>query len=240
VKKSYVSSAQFKLNRGMLEKVAGEDIGWDIFKEEVDKGVERDHRSVSVRLMNVFTLIHLVNYHLVPVEDESGNPKTYTRGPKTGEFMMSRELCVGAGCSYCEQQDEMVFGKRLHWSLGQGHLEQLGGFARTIASNCASCGGEETIADPDAPKPTCSQCGEATPLSIFDCDISVKREGKGTKSAIQVARFKQTELSEELTDMAKPFDFKEIFAPDPVEIQAKLLRVRVQPEARGAHARDYA
>lgn len=228
-------------DRGMLEKVDGEDLGWDIFEQEVNAGVERDHRSVSVRVMNAFTFLHLANYHLVVVEDEQGNPKTYTKGKKAGEFVMERRACEGTGCEMCKQQLEVVYGKRLHWSVGQGHLEQIGGFAKTIGSNCANCGGEETIEDPNAENLVCSGCDKPTPIDIFDCNISVKREGEGSKSAIHMTRWKPVKLEkEDLIEMAKPWNFKDVFAPDPVEVQAKLLRLRNAPaQARAKQARDY-
>lgn len=248
--RSYVSSAKFAINeRGMLERIDGEDLGWDIFEQEIKNGVERDHRSVSVRVMNAFTVLHLANYHLVVVEDEHGNPKTYTKGKKAGEFVMNRVACTGNKCELCDQKAEIVYGKRLHWSVGQGHLEQIGGFAKTISSNCANCfgnrdlpdDGENTIADPNADPLVCATCDSPAPIDIFDCNISVKREGEGSKSALHMTRWKKVDLDrDDLKEMAKPWNFVDVFAPDPVEVQAKLLRLRMPPaQARSKQARDY-
>lgn len=238
-KRSYVSPAKFQFKNGMLDKVDGEDLGWDIFQEEIKAGVERDHRSVSVRLMNAFTLVHLADYHLVVAEDENGNPRTYSKGPKTGEFIYDRLACEGDGCPMCERGEEKIFAKKLHWSVGQGHLEQLGGIARSVGNDCASCGGQGTIDDPDKENPKCEECKNPVPRSIFDCDLNIKREGKGAQSTIQVPRWKARDLSEDLQKLAKPFDFKAVFAPDPVEVQAKILRVKIAGAARERHVQDY-
>jgi hypothetical protein len=51
-------------------------------------------------------------------------------------------------------------------------------------------------------------------------------------------------LTDELQEMAKPWNFSEIFAPDPLNIQADILKCR-NPYATGGaeagkeHAREY-
>jgi len=87
----------------------------------------------------------------------------------------------------------------------------------------------------------CNNCQDPEPLSIFDCDLEIKRQGEGTNSTIQIPRWTPTELSKELKEMAKPYDFPAIFGGDPLDIQAKLLKIK-NPYTDGdasRHAEDY-
>jgi len=88
----------------------------------------------------------------------------------------------------------------------------------------------------------CGECQDPVRLTLFDVDIEVKRQGKGTDSTVIVPRWTPTELSEDLQKMAKPWPFNRIFSGDPLEIQAKLLRIRAPGGSGGEadeHAGDY-
>lgn len=270
-KKGFVSSATYGDDNGALVKTGGNCLGWDCYQKEIEEGIDREHRSVSLRRMHVFTLIHLANYHLVEVLDDEGNVRKYEHGKRAGETIYDRELCEGSKCPHCKAGAKKVFGKRLHWSLGQGHLSQLAGVIESIEQDCTNCGGRGTISIPkwacekcgktvlradkfdldneedrkrlaekkrtptqckhcgetSIPLPVreCEKCDDPTPLSIFDCDIEVKREGEGSKSTIQVPRWTAKELSDELKEMAEPWQFDKIFFPDPFAIQMTTLRI---------------
>jgi hypothetical protein len=87
----------------------------------------------------------------------------------------------------------------------------------------------------------CDGCQDPTPLSIFDCDLEIKREGENTDSTIMVPRWTPTELSDDLKEMAKPWPFKKVFSPDPFDWQAKVLKIRNPYGSEGQDkARDYA
>jgi hypothetical protein len=72
----------------------------------------------------------------------------------------------------------------------------------------------------------CDNCKDPSPLSIFDCELEIKRQGEGTNSTIQIPRWTRAEIPEDLKELCKPFTFKRIFAPDPFEIQAKILKIK--------------
>lgn len=87
----------------------------------------------------------------------------------------------------------------------------------------------------------CNKCQDPTPVSIYDCNIEVKRTGEKTQSAIQVPRWERVELTDELKEMAKPWPFRKIFEADPFSIQAKVLKIRnpYADEEADKHAENY-
>ena len=269
--RNFVGSGKYEMRNGRVELVDGECLGWDEFMQEIKEGKDREHRSISMRVMHAFTIVHLEYYHLVPQVDEHGNPIVYAGGKREGEPIIKKELCIGRKCPLCADKVERVYGKKAHWSLGIGHLAELCGVEDEIGKDCTNCGGSKTIEtitwdcekcgeilvraedfnvrvkeeSEQLQKLTggplkCNKCGhtgtlltqyectgckDPSPLSIFDCDIEIKRQGEGTKSSIQIPRWTHTELSDELKEMATPYNFSEIFFPDPMDIQAKLLKV---------------
>lgn len=269
-RKSFVSSGKWEMVDGNATKVSGDCLGYDEWQAEIEEGVKKQDRSVSMRIMHAYTLLHLEWYHEAPVYDDRGKPKKYERGAKQGQVIMERVLCDGKKCEYCRDNVKKVFGKRMHWSMGAGHLITLAGIIKEINKDCVNCDGDGTIENisydcskcgkiaidldkydlrekedreevdhivstPYACKcgntdylvgqQECSGCQDPTPLSIFDSDIEISSVGEDTQSTILVPRWTHTELSKELQEMAKPFDFPQIFAGDPLDQQAKMLRV---------------
>lgn len=272
--KSFISSAEWAMVNGRPEKIGGNCLGWDEFEKETKEGVERNHRTVSLRLMHAFNGIHLDWYHMVPVERD-GKPVYYENGKLKGQQILNREPCTGRKCDYCAAKLPKVFGKKVHWSMGFGHLQNLAGAIDEIEKDCASCNGVGTIEKITC---DCEECGapvitvadfnmadekqsneyyqitgspfkckcghtgwlltqlecnnsekvcqDPKPRSIFDCDIDVKRQGENASSTVQIVRWTPTILSQELIEMAKPYNFAEIFAPDPLDIQAEILGIK--------------
>lgn len=266
---SFVCSKEHKYINGDLVAVGGECLGCD----EIDNGAE----DVSKRLLHALNGIHLVYFHEVPVTDKQGRPKLYERGKRKGEQIMDSVECEGRGCQYCRDGLDKTFGKRVHFSIGKGHMDILGGIVVEIEKDCARCGGkleevafecakcaevlidlahtslkEDEIARKTALPMECGECGtkdtpilqrecsdcdDPVPLSIFDCDIEIKREGERTATTIQIPRWTQTELSEDLEKLARPWEFSKLFAPATLEEQAKILKVE-NPYGK-SKARDY-
>jgi hypothetical protein len=78
-------------------------------------------------------------------------------------------------------------------------------------------------------------------MSIFDVDVEVKRSGSGAQTQVIFGRTYVTDLSEELAAKAKPFQFKNVFAPDPFDIQARTLKIK-NPHGKGdssEHTEEY-
>jgi hypothetical protein len=288
--RNFISSAEWKIDEdGKLIKVGGNCLGQDALDAEIAEGTDREHRSISRRLMHVFNGIHLAWYHLVPVERGDGQPAIYENGKHKGEQILQKVPCDGRKCDMCQEKLPKTFGKKIHWSLGFNHLVNLSGFIDEIERDCAECNGKGTIdkvtydcsgcgtpivvcADFDlkderqaneysrligrpfickcgrndvpVAQLECSGCRDPKPLDIFGCDIELKRQGEGTASTVQVVRWVPTVLTDELQEMAKPWNFSEIFAPDPLNIQADILKCR-NPYATGGaeagkeHAREY-
>lgn len=283
--RGFVSSKKWKIDEeGKIVAVGGDCIGYDEWKKEMDE--DRENRSVSLRLLHAFNVLHLAWYHLVPVLDDKGNPKLYQKGERKGQPIYDRLECEGRRCPHCKEGHEKVFGKKVHWSMGSGHLQNLAGIIEEVEKDCANCGtsgsltpltyecskcGEvfvdmertemsdeevyefsaqvvkcDNCGNEDYPLKQfdCSNCQDPKPTSIFDVDLDIKRTGEGTQSTVQVARTYNTELSEDLIKLAgEPFNFKDVFAPDPFEIQAKSLKVR-NPYGKGdskpsEHTEDY-
>jgi hypothetical protein len=78
----------------------------------------------------------------------------------------------------------------------------------------------------------CSHCQDPMPLSIFDCELEIKRQGEGTNSSIQIPRRKKIDVETyvdripNLEKLLVPFNFNQVFAPDTFEAQAKILGIR--------------
>ena len=285
--KSFVTSAEWTLVGGRPERTGGECLGWDEFDRESAEGIEQAHRSVTRRLMHAFNGIHLDWYHDVPVERD-GKPLLYENGPHKGEQITNKEACSGRKCEYCAAKMPKSFGKKIHWSVGMGHLDNLVGAIDEIEKDCANCGGIGTIETVSCDcegcgKPvvskadfnmtnkeqaaeyykitgapfkckcghtgwlltqldcnnTAKRCQDPKPQSLFDCDIEVKRQGDGASSTVQVVRWTPTILSEELLAMAKPYDFSEIFSPDPLKVQAEILGIKMHSQEERPQAREY-
>lgn len=279
-KKSFCSTKKWGINsEGDLVAAGGDCLGYDEWKREIDEGVPRDKRTVSLRLLHAFNGIHLAWYHLVPVFDDNGKPVLYQKGDRKGEQVHRKEECEGRRCGMCKDKLEKVFGKKVHWSLGGGHLGDLAGVISEIEKDCLSCGGQGSLEiisyecskcghgfidmentdmadeqifhasgqiqkcsecgtkDYMLEQPECSECQDPMKTSIFDVDLEIKRQGEGTNSTIQVPRWTTTELPEELQEMAKPWPFNRIFAGDPLDIQAKLLKVS-NPYGKGGSSKD--
>jgi hypothetical protein len=166
--KSFVSSAKWEMVNGELNKVSGNCLGYDEWRREIDEGIERNHRTVSMRLMHAFNGIHLDFYHTVPALDAEGRALVYAHGNKKGEQILRQEQCDGRKCEYCKEKIPKTFGKKVHWSIGLGHLQQLGGIIDDIAKDCAGCGGSGTV---ETLSHDCEQCGKIV-VDTSDFDLT--------------------------------------------------------------------
>jgi len=285
-RRGFVSSAKWALQDGNVVKVSGDCLGYDEWQREIEKGTDRNDRSVSMRVMHVFTILHLDWFHEVPATDGAGRDKVYKKGKNEGKTIMDHIQCTGRRCEWCSGKYPKVFGKRSHWSMGVGHLTTLEGYVKEIGRDCQSCGGEGTVTevshdcsgcgkivinlDDIDPKNEndmravsdalsgpykckcgtedllvtqleCSECQDPVSVSIFDCDLEIKSVGENTQSTVLIPRWTQTELSKDLAEIAKPFDFAAIFEGDPLDIQAEYLRVSnpYKGAAADKHSRGY-
>jgi hypothetical protein len=271
VDKSLICSKRYKYVNDELTTVEGKCLACDLRDEERAK-------NIGWRIMHVFNAIHLVWYHKVPLIDRTtGKVRVYTRGSRKGEPMTDLVQCEGRRCKMCADHVEKVFGRKVHWSMGNSHLEQLGGFIKELRRNC-TCGGLLTDISYDCPncgvmwydiqeadpleadavgarkftckscgttdfplkRVECSKCQDPEPISVFDCNLEIKRTGDNTASAIQIPRYEVAKLPTELLELSKPWPFEKIFAGDPFDMQAKILGVR-NPYADdvSSHVEDY-
>lgn len=286
-KRDFVSSKEWKMINGELSAVGGKCLGYDEWMREINDNIPREKRCITMRLMHVVNIIQLDWFHLVPVfDDKTGQPVLYKGGDYQGQQVHRKEQCEGRRCKMCRDGLEKVFGKKGHWSMGAGHLGDVGGFMveiekecnycddgmlETVAYECEECGhpvidmettdlSDAKIRQITSQKCKCPKCGYEDYLidqfdcdkcqdpvrkTIYDVDIEVKRNGQGTKSTVQIPRWTTTELTDDLLSMATPYKFNEIFNGDPLNIQAKLLKVdNTYDENAGSsspreHARDY-
>jgi len=270
--RGFICSKEYKIVEGELTTVGGKCLGC----EERDRGAE----DVSWRMLHAFNGIHLEYYHLEPVVDDNGKAVCYEKGRRQGEQILRKVECEGRRCKMCKEGLEKVFGKKVHWSIGSGHLNDLAGFVTEIEKDC-DCGGrlEEVLYEcSDCAEPLidlnktdltdkeinrlvahkqeckcghvdfllrqveCDKCQDPTSLSIFDCDLEIKRQGEGTNSTVQIPRWIPTELDEALVEMAKPWPMKKIFSADDFKWQAKVLKIRNpygdDAEGKGGKGKD--
>lgn len=274
--KSFICSKQYQIIDGALSTVGGKCLGC----QERDSGSE----DISWSLRHAFNGLHLDWYHLEPVTDDKGNALRYKTGDRKGEQIMRKIPCEGRRCVHCKDGLEKVFGKKIHWSVGSGHLNDLAGFVSEIEKDCSSCGRgrleevsyecpncgfmfidmnstdmeDKAIASYVAHKRTCPECEtidypmrqfecdacqDPASTSIFDCTLEIKRQGEGTNSTVQIPRWHLEDLPEDLDEhiSLKPYDFKRVFAPDPFDVQAKILKIRnpYSDEDAESHVKDY-
>lgn len=274
-RKSLICSKQHKKIDGVVTAVGGNCLCCDEIDDEAG--------DINWRVLHVFNGIHLAHYHLEPVTDKNGKPMVRPSRDGKQEPIYQKVECEGRRCNYCKKKLKRVFGKKIHWSIGSGHLGDLSGVVEEIEKDCSNCGGEgtieavthecrdcgEVIIDLDTTdlnkeeirkitcrpytcpecktrgllleQSECSGCDDPEPLSIFDCDIEIKRTGEGTQSSIQIPRWNATELTKEMLDeFGKPYPFEEIFKGDPFKIQAKILKVKNKYEDdTDKHTKDY-
>ena len=273
----YVEHFATRANRGFICSrtwaIEGSDLVSTGGKCLACREIEDGAKDIGTTLKHVFNGLHLAYYHLVPQFEDNGKPKMKDEyneaGQKTGKQVQVKykEPCLGRRCDLCKEKVEKVFGKKVHWSMGSGHLEAFTGFIVEVEKQCV-CGGDlepilyecgncahafidmETTDLDDAQlndriceEEKCPKCGhfglmleqfecssesceDPEPTSIFDVDLSIKRHGEGTNSTVQVVSFKRKELSEDLITLYRePYKFDQIFTGDPLDIQAKILRV---------------
>lgn len=275
-KRSFICSKQYQIVDGNLTTVGGKCLGC----QERDAGAE----DISWSLKHAFNGIHLAWYHITQATDKNGNLLTYKGGPKKGEPIMDYIECEGRRCKLCKKRVDKVFGKKVHWSIGSGHLNDLAGFVDEIERDCVNCGtgrleevsyecpncaelfidlettdmDDRAIASYVAHKrecPSCntvdypmrqlecSKCQDPQGTSIFDCTLEIKRQGEGTQSAIQIPRWTKEDLPEDLDPEVdtRPSQFKRVFAPDPFEYQAQVLKIKnpYGDEDADQHSKDY-
>lgn len=274
--RSFICSKEYQIIDGALTTIGGKCLGC----QERDNGAE----DISWSLRHAFNALHLDWYHLEPVTDDDGRALRFKNGERQGEQIMRKVPCEGRRCPHCRDGLEKVFGKKVHWSMGSGHLIGLAGFVSEIEKDCASCGegqlnevsyectncgymfidmdtsemSDAAISSYVAHKRECPECNntdypmrqlecsvcqDPISTSIFDCTLEIKRQGEGTNSVIQIPRWKREELPKMLDENInlKPYEFKRVFAPDPFEYQAKILKIR-NPYAEDSaqdHIKDY-
>lgn len=274
--RSFICSKQYQIVDGNLATIGGKCLGC----QERDNGAE----DISWSLRHAFNGLHLAFYHLEPVVDDKGAPLLYKRGDRKGEQIMRKVECEGRRCKYCKDGLPKVFGKKVHWSIGSGHLNDLAGFVAEIERDCSSCGegrleevsyecsncghpfidlsesemDDKAIASYVAHKRECPQCQtkdypmrqfecdkcqDPESTSIFDCTLEIKRQGEGTNSTIQIPRWTVEEMPADVDEAIslKPYPFNRVFAPDPFDIQAKILKIRnpYGKDDADDHAKEY-
>jgi len=280
--RGFICSKKYQIVDGELTSVGGKCLGCK----------EREGGADDIRwsMKHAFNVLHLAWYHKVPAEDEHGRPIKYTKGKRTGEQIMNDEICEGRRCPHCAAKLDKFFGRKVHWSIGSGHMSELAGIVSEIEKDCKSCGEGrletvsyecdkcgfplidmqttemklEDILSFVARKRECPKCGNVAiplkqvecdhcqdpkPLSIFDCELEIKRQGEGTNSTVQVPRWTAIDIMsykdkvDDFEEKIKPFVFKKIFCSDPFDIQAKILKIKnpwgsENPDA-DKHAKGY-
>jgi len=187
--KFILCSKQYQIVDGDLTTVGGKCLAC----RERENGAD----DISWSMRHAFNVLHLAWYHKVPVFDENGRPKKYSKGKRQGEQITDDIECEGRRCQYCKEGLEKFFGRRVHWSLGSGHMNELAGIIVEIEKSCANCGEgrlevisyecekcghpiidmASTDLDPKAinsfvsRKRECPKCGHnAVPLRQAECD----------------------------------------------------------------------
>ena len=272
-KKTILCSKEYREIEGKLTTVGGKCLAC----EARDDGAQ----DVSWRIQHAMNGIHLAFYHEAPAVDQNGNVKRYERGEKKGEPMIDLALCEGRRCKYCREGLPKVYGKKVHWSLGSQHLEELGGCAMEIAKDCGNCGGRLSTIGYECEKcgyclvdtentelsdaelneysqsprkcpechhtgvlikqSECDGCQDPAPLSIFDCELEIKRQGERKNSSIYIPRWTPCDIPEEVLEHVEPYTFKDIFSPDPFEYQAQALKMDnpYKGEKASEHSEEY-
>lgn len=189
-RRGFICSKEYQIVDGALNTIGGKCLGC----KERDGGAE----DVSWSLRHVFNGIHLAWYHLEPVTDDNGQPLLHKGGDYKGEQIMQKVECEGRRCQHCKAGLEKVFGKKVHWSVGSGHLNDLAGFVSEIEKDCASCGegrleevsyecsncgyvfidmyktelDDQAVASYVAHKHECPECQTSDyPMRQFECDV---------------------------------------------------------------------
>ena len=105
-----------------------------------------------------------------------------------------------------------------------------------IPQECPNCGHVDYLEK----QVECDKCEDGKPLSLFDCDLEIKRTGEGTNSTIQIPRWHICDLDPRVEKMVKPFAFDKMFKPDTFEEQAKALRIENPYKGdEQQHSEDY-
>jgi hypothetical protein len=153
--RGFCSTGQYEIQEKVgLTKVGGNCLGWDEYQKETEEGGDR---SISMRVLQAWTAIHLDWFHEVEALDEDGKVKKYEKGKRAGEVITNKEQCGGRKCDYCKDKYPKVFGKKVHWSIGSGHLESLFGIMNDIGRDCMNCKGSATI---EILSYDCEECGK--------------------------------------------------------------------------------
>lgn len=209
--RGFICSKQYQIVDGELTTVGGKCLGC----QERDGGAE----DVSWRLMHAFNGIHLAWYHLEPVFDDNGKPIKYKKGDRQGQQVMRKVACEGRRCEHCRDKLEKVFGKKVHWSIGAGHLQDLAGFVSEIEKDCAHCGdGRLEVVSYE-----CEKCGHP----LIDM-ATTELDDKGIAS--YVARKQECPECSHADYLMRQFECSNCQDPKPLSIFDCTLEIKRQGE----------
>jgi len=181
--------------------------------------IDEGTADISRRLLHVFNLIVLGNFHLVDSDRTDPNGKPYKEWAS----------CNGKRCAHCKDGSPKTYGRRQFWSMGKRFINQLLTHADTVLSKYCKCGGsldvvgfeclacgdviidfDDTPMDKkevnqfkgsshkcphcgsvDYPEPVveCSTCTKPTPLDVWDVKYSLARSGEGTDTSLMISEW---------------------------------------------------
>lgn len=134
--RGFICSKKWEMTAdGDIQEIGGKCLGCE--------AMEEDSKSIDRRLMHVFNGIHLAYYHEVQATDKAGKGLVYSKGEREGQPVLERVPCKGRVCELCKKKVDKVFGKKVHYSVGTGHLDNIVGFTTEIEKSCR-CGGQLT------------------------------------------------------------------------------------------------
>lgn len=96
--------------------------------------------NISMAVRFAIGIIVLEFFHLVPLKNKDGSSKTYQRGDRKGEQMMSKEICTGRGCELCKENIERSFAAKRYMNIGSNFRENLEQIDINVSQTCY-CGG---------------------------------------------------------------------------------------------------
>jgi hypothetical protein len=93
-----------------------------------------------------------------------------------------------------------------------------------------------------SPVRECDSCKDPQPLTIWDVDLCVAREGSGTSSQLVVRRHKRCEIDKRCKELLPDNDIlHRVFAGDSIEYQSKAMKIPNpwKSESARRHVQDY-
>jgi hypothetical protein len=155
-----------------------------------------------------------------------GDKKWYSLGPNHFKNIINQARLIGSKCACGGKVERVAFEcascSELLFKIASSKMkdEEIEEFSRSEA-RCTKCKVEEVPAEVIE----CSKCQDPKRLGLFDVEVGIMKEGDKQDTVVRITEWDAKPVDEKLAELAKPWDFENVFKQEPHDVIAKKLGV---------------